>query len=166
MHAALTVPYLDTAYDQLSFTLDGPELPALAVRELRLDSGTLELRLLGASHQIRLSTPDGSLLETVACLPGRAADLPSTVERDGYRFTAEVSTPAGFAAVVTAVRDEVAVSPYGLVGVFPGDESALTALLAEPGGDAVSWRTWHAYPQTGHLVTTRTTVIADRRNPR
>lgn len=166
MHTALTVPYLDTAHDQLSFTLDGPELPALAVRELALGPGTLELRLLGASHQVRLSTPDGSLLETVACLPGRPADLPSTVERDGYRFSAEVTTPEDFAAVIAGVRREVADSPHGLVGVFPGDENAITALLAEPGDGTVSWRTWHAYPQTGHLVTTRTIVTADRRNPR
>ncbi|MEV0644807.1 DUF2617 family protein [Phytomonospora sp. NPDC050363] len=168
MHTELSVPYADTAPDQLSFALDLPELPALETRDLpgAFGSGLVTLRLLGASHQVVLRTGHGSLTETLACLGDRAPHLPSTVDTQlagvKYRFAVRTDPlPVGeFGDTVTALRRGVARSPYGLVGVFPGDENAITALLVEPGHHRVAWRTWHAYPQTGHLVATRTTAIA------
>ena len=48
--------------------------------------------------------------------------------------------------------------PHGLAGVFPGSPYAFTALLAQHHEGQVHWRTWHAYPQDGQLVATRTKV--------
>lgn len=168
MRADLTVPYADTAHDQLTFALDEPLLPALSTRELADVAGPgvhLSLRLLGASHQAVLRTPDGELTETLACLAGRSPHLPREVDERvaGVRYRFAVSVDAlsenDFSDAIAGVRREVEPSPYGLVGVFPGHDEAVTALLVEPGGGRVAWRTWHAYPQTRHLVATRTTAL-------
>lgn len=139
----LDTPYADTTAGDLSFALGLPELPALHV--LRLPG--LELRLLGASHQVVWTAADGErCVETVACLPGHDPHLPSTMDGAGYRFESTVER------LGPPIWDELAADPRALVGVFPGDPNAVTALRAEGRG----WRTWHAYPQTGELVTTRT----------
>ncbi|MEV0808897.1 DUF2617 family protein [Micromonospora sp. NPDC050200] len=161
MLVSIDTPYVDTSAADLGLALGGPELPALAVREVELPGGArLRLRLLGASHQVVL----GGLTETVACLPGRPPHLPSTLhdEPNGYRFTATVLRPsAGELRVrVAALRAELADDPYALVGVFPGGPDAVTALAVrpDPRGGSVGWRTWHAYPQTNELVLTETVV--------
>jgi hypothetical protein len=140
----LDTPYTDTTAGDLSFALGLPELPALHV--LRLPG--LELRLLGASHQVVWTRVDGErLVETVACLPGRDPHLPPSVDGAAYRFESTVER----LGTAPSWR-ELAADPRALVGVFPGDPDAVTALRAEDRG----WRTWHAYPQSGELVTTRT----------
>ncbi|MFG1657768.1 DUF2617 family protein [Micromonospora chersina] len=161
MLVALDAPYVDTRAADLSLALGGPERPALHVREVTLPGGLrLRLRLLGASHQVIC----GDLTETVACLPGRPPHLPDALhdETAGYRFTATVLRPAGdgLRTRVAALRAELADDPYALVGVFPGDEDAVTALAVRPAppGGSVAWRTWHAYPQTNELVLTETVV--------
>ncbi|MFD0785789.1 DUF2617 family protein, partial [Micromonospora azadirachtae] len=55
---------------------------------------------------------------------------------------------------------ELADDRLALVGVFPGDPDAVTALAVRSGspGGEVAWRTWHAYPQTNELVLTETVV--------
>ncbi|MFE9956148.1 DUF2617 family protein [Micromonospora sp. NPDC005299] len=161
MLVALEAPYVDTRAADLSLALGGPEHPALHVRELTLPGGLrLRLRLLGASHQVVC----GDLTETVACLPGLPPHLPDALhdETAGYRFTATVLRPAGdgLRTRVAALRADLADDPYALVGVFPGDEDAVTALAVrpEPPDGSVAWRTWHAYPQTNELVLTETVV--------
>ncbi|WP_262283531.1 DUF2617 family protein [Micromonospora sp. MA102] len=161
MLVALHAPYVDTRAADLSLALGGPARPALHVRELTLPGGLrLSLRLLGASHQVVC----GDLTETVACLPGRPPHLPDALhdETAGYRFTATVLRPAGdgLRTRVAALRADLADDPYALVGVFPGDEDAVTALAVrpEPPAGSVAWRTWHAYPQTNELVLTETVV--------
>lgn len=173
MLVCLEAPYVDTSAGDLSLALGGPELPALHVLDLDLPAGCrLRLRLLGASHQVLLhpAPPTGDpaasavLTETVACLPGRRPELPATVHRptDGYTFTATVLRPAvgGLSSRVAALRADLADDPYALVGVFPGDPDAVTALAVapDPTGRTVRWRTWHAYPQTNELVLTETVV--------
>ncbi|MEH0842559.1 DUF2617 family protein [Micromonospora sp. CPCC 205711] len=167
MLVSLDTPYVDTSAADLSLDLGGPERPALHVRDLDLPGGVrLRLRLLGASHQVVL-TADGSaapLTETVACLPGGPPHLPGTLhdEAGGYRFTATVlRPPAGeLRTRVAALRADLADDPYALVGVFPGDPDAVTALAVrpDPPDGSVAWRTWHAYPQTNELVLTETVV--------
>ncbi|KAB1910771.1 DUF2617 family protein [Micromonospora sp. AMSO31t] len=161
MLVALQAPYVDTRAADLSLDLGGPERPALHVREVTLPGGLrLRMRLLGASHQVVC----GDLTETVACLPGRPPHLPDALhdETAGYRFSATVLRPAGdgLRTRVAALRADLADDPYALVGVFPGDEDAVTALAVrpEPPAGSVSWRTWHAYPQTNELVLTETVV--------
>ncbi|MEU1752258.1 DUF2617 family protein [Micromonospora matsumotoense] len=110
----------------------------------------------------------GGLVETVACLPGRPPHLPGTLhdEAGGYRFTATVLRPAEgeLHTRIAALRADLADDPYALVGVFPGDPDAVTALAVRPDAPdgSVGWRTWHAYPQTNELVLTETVVALPR----
>lgn len=175
MHTLLDVPFVDTTPDDLTFTLQHDVLPALAAVTVRTalagTAVTLELRLLGASHQAVLHVGagcdggyTGTLVETLACLPGRPAHLPGRVEDAvgplDYAFTTRPVTIEDRAALsrrVAPVRARAAASPHGLVGAFPGDPDAVTVLLAEPAADRLAWTTWHAYPGTG-LVRSRTEV--------
>lgn len=153
----LTAPYLDTRADALSFALGLPAQKALAVTHVDTGGLTVELRLLGASHQVFA----GPVRETVACLPGGPEPLPATVSEEfrgwHYRFTACIDhhEPPEFARHVQAVRTATEGRPDALCGVFPGEAGAITALAVER-GHGVGWRTWHTYPQTGHIVATHT----------
>jgi hypothetical protein len=156
MFVAIDTPYADTTAADLGFALGLAPQPALHTLDLSLGGYGVQLRLLGASHQVIVD----DLSETVACLPGVRRSLPSTMEHGGgYRFEANTERlPAqDFQARVAQVRALVESAETGLLGVFPGGPLAVTALLAEPLSDGgIGWRTWHAYPQTGELVTTRT----------
>lgn len=161
----LDASYVDTSAADLSLKLGGPELSALHVLDLTLPGPIrLRLRLLGASHQMILRAPEIELAETVACLPGRPPELPATLhdEATGYRFTATVLRPpgSGLSSCVAHLHEELADDPYALVGVFPGDQDAVTALSvrSDPPAGTIRWRTWHAYPQTNELVLTKTVV--------
>ncbi|WP_433128103.1 DUF2617 family protein [Micromonospora sp. CA-240977] len=169
MLVSLDTPYVDTCAADLSLTLGGPERPALHVRDVTLPGDVrLRLRLLGASHQVVLTAPTpaagAGLTETVACLPGRPPHLPGALhdEAGGYLFTATVLHPADgeLRARIATLRADLTDDPYALVGVFPGDPDAVTAMAVRtdlPDG-SVGWRTWHAYPQTNELVLTETVV--------
>lgn len=166
MFVTLDAPYADTTAGDLSFALGLAEQSALHVLELPAPNvgGVVRLRLLGASHQVVLRTADRDLVETVACLPGREADLPSTVDERaiGYRFTARVLrlNATELATRVGRLRHRLADDPYALVGAFPGSPHAVTALHARLDRDRrIGWRTWHAYPQSRELVETETEVL-------
>ncbi|MGV9314354.1 DUF2617 family protein [Streptomyces sp. NPDC003691] len=168
---SLATPYQDTDADQLSFALGHPPMAALAVRDLTIGGLAVQLRLLGASHQVFA----GPVAETVACLPGGAGGLPDTVrELDGwqYRFRAQVydCTPEEFTRRVAEVVHRADTHPHALYGVFPGDLEAVTALTVdagpgghdtrEPGRPGLNWRTWHTYPQSRRIVATHTRLEA------
>jgi len=169
---SLEVPYADTTAADLGFALGLPPQPALHVLDLPGAAGPgthLQLRLLGSSHQAILELPGGTHSETVACLPTGggalpaapvAIDLPTGLR---YRFTVHIDRcpPDDFARAVTALATWDAHGAL-LLGEFPGAPGAVTALLARPAGtrgDGLGWRTVHAYPQTGEIVRTRTTVV-------
>jgi len=156
--ASLAVPFADVAAASLRHALDLPAQPALAVRRLSLAGRRLELRLLGASHQVLVNDGGGvTCSETVACTaPG--IDLPQAVETGAYRFRARVRrmTRTALDVEVSDLRESLADDPLALLGVFPGHPSSVTAVLAEP--DGLGWRTWHAYPQAGELVVTATRI--------
>ncbi|MGC0312160.1 DUF2617 family protein [Kitasatospora acidiphila] len=128
-------------------------------------SGTLQLRLLGASHQVVITADPGECLETVACLPGRRTPLPARVAEQvagwEYEFAARIEAlpPHVFAARAQEILALVDEHPRGLAGIFPGDPSAFTALVAQGSAERVLWRTWHAYPQEGRLVCTRSSLV-------
>ncbi len=179
MLRTLQTAYIDTRAGDLAWRLGKEPLPALAVVNLDLDLGPrpartadncriqVQMRLLGASHQVLLKASDGGCSETVACLPGSRTPLPLGVaERVGnweYEFAARVETlsSGSFAGRAQELLALVADHPHGLAGRFPGDPNAFTAMLVqrdpEVGGE-VHWRTWHAYPTEGRLVTTRSRV--------
>lgn len=162
MLTTLKTAYSDTRSGDLAWALGRGPLPALATLDLTLGGAGVQLRLLGASHQVLVEGPGGRCSETVACMPGRSSPLPLGVsERLGdleYGFAARVETLAAgsFRARAQELLALVTDHPHGLAGTFPGSPYAFTALLAHTGESQLHWRTWHSYPQEGHLVCTRT----------
>ncbi|MBO0652234.1 DUF2617 family protein [Streptomyces triculaminicus] len=164
MLTTLKTTYTDTRAADLAWCLGKEPLPALAVLDLHLDGAAVQLRLLGASHQVILEEEGGICSETVACIAGSSTPLPLGVARRvgawEYEFAARVETlsSCSFAGRAQELLALVAEHPQGLAGTFPGSPHAFTALLAQRHDGQISWRTWHAYPQEGRLVATRTRV--------
>ncbi|MEU1620891.1 DUF2617 family protein [Streptomyces sp. NPDC005722] len=176
MLTTLQTAYTDTRAGDLAWCLGMDELPALAVLDRDLPGTAagdavpaaprvrVQLRLLGASHQVILDSPRGRCSETVACMPGSSAPLPFGVARRiagwDYEFAARIETLSRgcFAGRAQELLALVADHPNGLAGTFPGDPLAFTAMLVQYRGGNVLWRTWHAYPQEGRLVATRSTL--------
>ncbi|GAA1095633.1 DUF2617 family protein [Nocardiopsis composta] len=167
---AVDVPFADARAADLSWSLERPELPALARVCARLAGYRVELRVLGASHQVAVAAADTGaalLTETVACLadPGRdARTLPGSVRRElpgptGYRFRSGVErlAPDALTERVAALVAAAEARPAAVAAAFPGDPAAVTALAADsPGPGLLHWTTWHSYPQSGELVRTET----------
>ncbi|WP_069813840.1 DUF2617 family protein [Streptomyces sp. TP-A0874] len=164
MLKTLKTAYSDTRAADLAWCLGSDPLPALAVLDLRLGAADVQLRLLGASHQVIVEEEWGSCSETVACMPGSRTPLPGGLaERVGpweYEFAARVEnlSAGSFARRAQELLALVADHPQGLAGTFPGAPHAFTAILAQRHQDQLRWRTWHAYPQEGRLVATRSRV--------
>ncbi|MFE4592854.1 DUF2617 family protein [Streptomyces laurentii] len=166
MLTILKTSYTDTRAADLAWALGREPLPALAVLDLELAGAKLQLRLLGASHQVLLEEAGRCCSETVACMPGSSTPLPLGVsKRVGdweYEFAArvEILNQGSFAGRAQELLALVADHPHGLAGTFPGSPYAFTAMLAQRHEGQVRWRTWHAYPQEGRLVVTRTRIGA------
>ncbi|MFD8192032.1 DUF2617 family protein [Streptomyces wuyuanensis] len=166
MLTTLKTSYTDTRAADLAWALGREPLPALAELDLELGGTKLQLRLLGASHQVLLEGEHGTCSETVACMPGRSTPLPLGVARRlggwEYEFAARVETlsEGSFAGRAQELLALVADHPHGLAGTFPGSPHAFTAMVAQQVDGQMRWRTWHAYPQEGQLVVTRTHVGA------
>jgi hypothetical protein len=172
----LAAGYCDSRAEELGWSVEIGPLRALAGTRLVLPPFTVDLRLLGASHQAAVwlagpPRPDsaesespagcGALLcrETVACLPGRTAPLPKAAERDlpGWRYTIESAvrtlSRAEFAARLAGIERGSAQWP-GIAGRYPGAPGAITAIAVRLWADGLRWLTWHTYPQQGMIATT------------
>lgn len=167
MKALIATPFADSRTADLSLAYGLAPLPALGTHQVALPGARIELRVLGASHQIMLDLGGVRWSETVACLLDRAGGLPThDMVNAGplhSSFTARCSRlkPAGLAEYVRTVTRRCERHPGALVGAFPGSPLAITALLvADRAQGGVGWRTWHVYPQTGELVTTASVVAA------
>jgi hypothetical protein len=164
MLTTLKTAYTDTRADDLAWALGREPLPALAVLDLELGGATVQLRLLGASHQVLVDEERGRCSETVACMPGSSTPLPLGVARHigdwDYEFAAHVETlsQGSFAGRAQELLALVADHPHGLAGTFPGSPYAFTAMLAQHHEGQLRWRTWHGYPEEGRLVATRTHI--------
>lgn len=166
MLSEIRVPYADTSAAALHWSPLPPETPPLDELELPGDGVSLVLQLLGASHSAVLTTAGGRVVETVACpahgAPGEPLPARRTRVVDGlrYRFHSRVTRldPHTLATLAARLRHEVDARDDRLVGVFPGDRDALTALAGRTGPGAARWRTWHLYPETGEAVRTTTRV--------
>ncbi len=159
MLTTLQTEYTDTRAADLAWALGREPLPALAVLDLELSGARLQLRLLGASHQVLLEEQHGTCSETVACMPGSSTLPLGVAKRIGgweYEFAARVEhlSRGSFAGRAQELLALVADHPHGLAGTFPGSPHAFTAMLAQRHEGRVRWRTWHAYPQEGQLVVT------------
>ncbi|MFC4565711.1 DUF2617 family protein [Nocardiopsis mangrovi] len=173
MLQTITEPFVDTRAADLSWVLGHPPITPLAARAVAPIGGgpRVELRILGASHQVLVETGPGWFTETVACLPGSDGGLPAHaapvvdhVRRYDFASTVRLLSPAAFAAQAQKTARAVAAHPHGLLATFPGSPDAITGLIVRADGHALLWRSWHAYPQTGELVTTTTSL--DPRRPR
>ncbi len=163
MPIALATPYADTRAADLRWEWGREPLDALAVRDVMCGFGAVELRLLGASHQVRGELAGVAVSELVACVAGpQARALPAVEElRVGplrYRFAAQVhvlppSEHSARSGALADLRDDGT-----LVGVFPGATPAVTAIRCTTDAHTVAWQTWHTYPQTCEIVVTSTTV--------
>lgn len=164
--ATIAAPFVDSHAADLRLAYGLARLPALGVHRVPVPGGEIELRVLGASHQVVADLGTACWSETVACLAGHDGALPESDEaRDGALHSRFVSrcrrlAAAEFAVRVCALRWRCERRPDALVGTFPGAPLAVTALLARATADGAGWRTWHAYPQTGELVETRSVVGA------
>jgi hypothetical protein len=160
VRARLDTRFADSRAADLSLAYGLRPLPALGTHRVILPGARLELRVLGASHQVVL---DG-WSETVACLPDRPGALPAHEESVVGRWRASFEAHCHrldadeFAARVAGIVLACAADEHALVGEFPGSPLAVTALRARADGDGASWRTWHAYPQAGELVETVSVV--------
>lgn len=166
MRVAIDAPFTDTRAADLAWSLTHPPVEPLAARVMDLAGARVELRVLGASHQVLLEYGAVDLVETVACLPGLRGGLPGAaapqipgVPRHGFASSVRTLGPAEFTEQATRVRDQLAGRPDTLLAAFPGNPLAVTALLALAAGPVVHWRSWHAYPQSGELVTTTSTTV-------
>lgn len=122
------------------------------------------MRVLGASHQLLVQRGDTvEFSETLACDLTGAAAMPGSTVAEGYTFASSVTrhSPAELAAEVQALEGELAADPgRAVLARFPGNRWAVTALHVEPPtlpGNAISWRTWHVYPNSGEIVATSST---------
>lgn len=160
MRTRIETRFADSRAADLSLAYGLPRLPAVGEHRVRLHGVDVELRLLGASHQVIL----GAWSETVACLPDRADTLPDREEivENGlcFQFAAQTLHLAGpaLAERVAGIIRDCTLDPDAIVGRFPGSPFAITAVRAWEEKDGTSWRTWHAYPQASELVETRTVV--------
>ena len=174
MIAPLSVPYRDVSASELSWSLEAPDQPPLHSDRHPVGSLDVEVRILGASHQILVRTADRGRLvcrETVACRQATPGPLPVAIEReldDGYHYEVrcEVREVAAdhFPAWAAALRDYVGGLPEATIAVFPAIPDAITAVVVEPLParlHGVLWRTWHTYPHAGgggDVVATRTVL--------
>lgn len=165
MVVAIETPYVDTAASQLTWVLGREPLGAVACSRPRVREARAELRVLGASHQVLVRGSGATYSETVACLPGQAAELPPRAcgEVEGWHYVFDSAVEAWDEQPFTdRVRELIATlgdQPGALVASFPGSPLAVTALaMTEDGPPHLGWRTWHAYPQTYEIVTTTTQV--------
>jgi len=160
MLATVTTPYMDTTAGQLCLRLGLPPQAACEVLEVVLPAGAMELRILGASHQVRVLAGEVAFSELVACGSEKDPELPSYAEvplgGHTYRFRSEVTyhPPTRLAGIARRLRHRFGSHPHAIVGVFPGSPHALTAIATDARRDP-SWRSWHLYPQTGEVVVTR-----------
>ena len=165
MLSTLAVPFVDARASALSWWLGDDAPPPLAALVLTGATGTLELRLLGASHQVVASAGGARCPEVVACGPA-ATGLPDqhdgAVDGGRYRFRSATTSyaPAQLARVARDLRRRATGAPDALVGVFPGSPHALTVLRGREVGRGWGWSSWHVYPEAGEVVRTRSRLDA------
>ena len=165
MLSRLAVPFVDARASALSWWLGDDAPPPLATLVLTGAAGSLELRLLGASHQVVAAAGSARCPEVVAC-GADSTGLPRRHEGpvDGarYRFSSATTAyaPAQLARVARDLRRRASGAPDSLVGVFPGSPHALTVLTGHEVPRGWAWSSWHVYPEAGEVVRTRSRLRA------
>ena len=181
VHLLDVVP-ADVSATELGFRVDAgapPEALASADTDHPDGRSALQLSILGASHAVSVLMDRRVILtEEVSCHAAGSGGgpLPDRVRLPGPWGTHELSATTAwlagpdFAELVGHLLDIARSDARVLLGRFPGDEGALTAVAADPGpSGAWGWRTWHLYPRTddargqgGEVVTTESRFEPDR----
>jgi hypothetical protein len=163
----LAVAYRDVRAADLRLHLGLVPQEPLAARTVTTRGWSVELRILGGSHQVVVEGMGGpAASETVAChlgegmLPGA---LPSRhladVDGVGYRFRSRTTRfdPVAFDRWVVRATTALASGPRSLCAAFPGDRHGITGVeVRSASADTLAWRSVHTYPQTGEVVVTST----------
>lgn len=166
----LAVAYRDACAADLGLFLDLPGQEALLARRVDAHGWSVELRILGASHQVLATRGDVlACSETLACRPDDAPGdvcLPRRHHQPGhdvdYAFASrtELLDPAEFRHRVDDLVDSLPGTTHALCARFPGDARATTGLHLESTGiDELRWSGWHSYPATGEVVTTSSRLV-------
>ncbi|ETW21931.1 DUF2617 family protein [Mycobacterium gastri] len=119
----------------------------------------LLLGVLGASHVVTVEHADRSFCEEISCSAGlHGGTLPDRMQAPGYRLRSktDVYDEQTFRRLAEELRERCRADTGWLGGVFPGDDAALTALVAEPDDTGWRWRTWHLYPAASGGTVVRT----------
>jgi hypothetical protein len=152
----LAVAPADVSGARLRLALNAPVPTALATtRLIHPDGGELVLGVLGASHVITIDGAEHRFSEEVSCTARAETALPEHAAAPGYRLESRTEThdAVGFARLAQTLAARCEGDTDWLGGTFPGDDSALTVLAAEPDCTGWRWRTWHLYPAaTGGTV--------------
>lgn len=156
----LDVPYVDTSAGELVWTLDHPQVRPLTAHRVSLPGGDVELRVLGASHQVILRQDAAMLIETVACLPGVEPYLPETADRPthGRTYTFESRVVDVTVRELRQQVSELHRDDDVFLAAFPAERDAVTALRLDDDPRAVRWHSWHVYPRSKQIVRTTTEV--------
>lgn len=148
----LAVTPLDVSGKNLGLALNAPAPAALATCRLdHPDGGALRLGVLGASHVVTVEHDGRRFCEQISCAArGLGGDLPARSDAPGYQLESRTDThdEVTFRRIARELRQRCAARDDWLGGTFPGDDAALTALVAEPDGAGWRWRTWHLYPDS------------------
>jgi hypothetical protein len=150
----------------------------LAVSPLDADAGVLRLRVgdpsplpplyrvtidryvidvLGGSH--RITVPSMDFCEEVSCSSAVTGEhLPSLHHAPRSSFTSHTAhlTASAFTARVARLIRRLSSNDRAVVARFPGHRFAVTAIAVHQRG---GWSTWHCYPSTSEIVTTRTRLV-------
>jgi len=157
----LARPAVDVQADGLAFTLDLPPQEALASRAWTVAGIAVEARLLSTGHQVVA----GSLVETVAEFYGLEGPLPYKLHREvggwSYAFTADIYKRdyADFNRAVAFLRNYLTGRDDALGAVFPLQQDELGGVLVRQVKRGLEWRTWHTFPRTRQIVSTRTRML-------
>lgn len=156
-------PFVDTRAADLTLRIGEGRLPHLGSTRVTLGPLTVELAVIGCSHQALIER-DGQAVfsETFAC-PTQASPAGEarwdgrTLRTDGawghHEFRAACLRPADFDAEVARITAQASAAPHHVLRGFAGEPGALTALALEESG--VAWQTWHCYPQHNEIVHSR-----------
>lgn len=170
MVVELDVGYCDTRAEDLGWSLELEPQPALAVRELAAAGFLVQLRLLGASHQVVIRAadqgepaPDSTpvCLETLACIPERTYPVPdeTRIALGPWRYTFTSHNRRHSRSDFADLLDQIErAARSGVLGRYPGDPGAVTAIALRGEDSILHWSTWHTYPQQGAIVTTHSTL--------
>lgn len=157
---------LAAAPEDLTLQHGLPRLPALAVHVAELPGRwqtRVELRLLGAGHQVFVRVGEQEWSETVAVLADRVPHLPTSTALPapllgggGYeiRCTPTSHSARGMSRQRTRTLEQTRQADATLALRGSDDAAAGLSLHLPRGDDELAWRTWRTSPRDRRLVQT------------